>query len=203
MTTENTNAMPEAAPVGDVTRIAPPGADDQAMIAPNPQYSGPDHVDADHDPLHGDKVALSNAEPVDFHGIVYGGDGADQFDLSRLSGDRSLTGGEGDDTFIAGSGNDTFIYSSVNDGHDTIRNFVVGEDRIDLDALFAAFGAEGIEPEDISYTVEHGDWDAHDYTIKVSGGEKTVEIDVLHSNTTDIELFKTALSTDPDSQMGS
>ncbi|GHU04401.1 hypothetical protein FACS1894205_2570 [Alphaproteobacteria bacterium] len=187
--------------------IATDGDGDTQTIPVYPQYFADDFDVAQEGPLHGgDGVALLSESDFNELGGLIGTDGDDVFDASALiGGNHSFTGGAGDDTFIAGAGNDKFVYSSVDDGHDTIWNFDVEHDSINLDALFAAFGAVGAErPDDFHYTVEQQNWDAHDYTITVVGGGNTVEIDVRHSNTTDIETFKSAITAtiEPDSQMG-
>jgi len=51
--------------------------------------------------------------------------------LTGTTGDDTLQGGPGDDTLQGGSGNDTVLFAT-GDGHDTIKDFLPGNDRIDL-----------------------------------------------------------------------
>ena len=54
----------------------------------------------------------------------------------HLTGDgnnNTLTGGHGNDMLTGGLGNDTFVFAT-GDGHDTITDFTVGQDKIDLTA---------------------------------------------------------------------
>ncbi len=90
---------------------------------------------------------------------VDGGRGADVLigggDADTLNGGRGhdvLRGRDGDDTLIGcygkdvlkgGAGKDTFVFSNLK-GPDTVKDFVVGEDRIHLDnAELKALGSEG------------------------------------------------------------
>lgn len=61
-----------------------------------------------------------------------GGDGADT--LSGGSGADTLNGGAGDDTLTGGADADTFVMSAGFD-NDTISDFVVGTDKIDVTAV--------------------------------------------------------------------
>ncbi|MGZ5834691.1 MAG: tandem-95 repeat protein [Xanthobacteraceae bacterium] len=52
----------------------------------------------------------------------------------HLTGDNNaniLTGGHGNDTLTGGGSNDTFIFVN-GDGHDTIADFAIGQDKVDL-----------------------------------------------------------------------
>ncbi len=64
--------------------------------------------------------------------IISGDAGNDT--LFGNGGNDTLTGGTGDDLLVGDSGNDTFVFES-NSGHDTIGDFEVGVDHIDLTAL--------------------------------------------------------------------
>ncbi|MGK7943001.1 MAG: LamG-like jellyroll fold domain-containing protein [Microcystaceae cyanobacterium] len=61
---------------------------------------------------------------------LYGGNDNDL--LNGNEGDDSLHGGLGDDILTGGGGKDTFIYHSVHEGMDTITDFAIGSDRIEL-----------------------------------------------------------------------
>ena len=60
-------------------------------------------------------------------------------DLVAGSGDDEIYGGTGDDTLDGGTGADTFVYLYNTAGTDTINNFVLEEDKIDLSNLLMAF----------------------------------------------------------------
>ena len=78
---------------------------------------------------------------------VTGGAGNDT--LLGGSGDDKLTGGAGADVMAGGSGADTFIFTAVNDSgvtaltRDTIMDFTVGTDRIDLSPIDANSAVAG------------------------------------------------------------
>ena len=73
---------------------------------------------------------------------VNGGDGNDA--LTGGDGNDALTGGDGNDTLTGDSGNDTFRFVLITDGVDTIVDFNVKDDTIQLDnASFTTVGSDG------------------------------------------------------------
>jgi len=81
--------------------------------------------------------------------ILHGGAGSDTIRGSQ--GDDRIVGGAGDDFLYGndsddgeGSDRDIFVFAS-GDGHDTIRDFTAGEDRIDLTAFDGIGGFGNIE----------------------------------------------------------
>ncbi len=78
---------------------------------------------------------------------LFGGAGDDT--LLGNVGDDLLVGGLGSDALEGGAGSDTFDFNSVADlstdpaNTDVIRDFVVGEDRIDLSGIDADVAVEG------------------------------------------------------------
>ncbi|NEQ25034.1 MAG: type I secretion C-terminal target domain-containing protein, partial [Microcoleus sp. SIO2G3] len=69
--------------------------------------------------------------------VLLGGAGDDIL-LGGASADR-LTGGIGQDTLTGGAGRDRFLYTNVNDGRDTITDFTVGQDLLDLSGVLNQF----------------------------------------------------------------
>lgn len=65
---------------------------------------------------------------------IQGGIGDDR--IKGGTGDDVLGGGKGRDRLSGGKGRDRFTYSRLNEGGDTITDFTVGEDLIDLSAIF-------------------------------------------------------------------
>lgn len=72
---------------------------------------------------------------------IYGGSGNDEIDgdsgKDRLfggAGRDTLTGGKGNDVLVGGDGNDTFVFVA-DGGADIVRDFVAGDDRLDLRGL--------------------------------------------------------------------
>ncbi|MFM7423968.1 MAG: SGNH/GDSL hydrolase family protein [Elainella sp.] len=61
--------------------------------------------------------------------------GAQNDSLSGGGNPDSLTGGAGQDSLTGGAGRDQFIYSNPSHGRDTILDFQVGKDQIDLRAI--------------------------------------------------------------------
>jgi len=65
---------------------------------------------------------------------LIGGAGNDK--LFGDGGNDILLGGSGKDKLTGGGGKDTFVYASLNEGKDTIFDFRIGQDVIDLSAIF-------------------------------------------------------------------
>lgn len=82
-----------------------------------------------------------------------GGDGADVLfgdagndELRGGTGADRLVGGGGNDRLIGGPGADTFLYYSVKANTDTIMDFEVGVDTIDLRNIDANWSRDGDQP---------------------------------------------------------
>jgi Ca2+-binding RTX toxin-like protein len=88
-------------------------------------------------------VALSNVLFVD------GGNGNDFLVGSAASdnlrggnGNDTIDGGNGADSIFGGAGNDSFIFNSANAGIDTINDFTIGGDTLQISS--AGFGGAGV-----------------------------------------------------------
>ena len=75
--------------------------------------------------------------------VLEGGKGADTLEggqgddtLDGGSGNDILLGGSGHDILTGGSGQDTFVYETVDHRRDTITDFEIGIDKINLSGLF-------------------------------------------------------------------
>jgi hypothetical protein len=66
--------------------------------------------------------------------LLLGGDGKDK--LFGGEGEDILVGGQGNDVLTGGTQKDMFTFGSVNDGVDTITDFNVNEDVLDLRVIF-------------------------------------------------------------------
>ncbi|MCH8991772.1 MAG: hypothetical protein IIA44_08510, partial [Acidobacteria bacterium] len=82
--------------------------------------------------------------------IIQGGTGPDT--LLGGGGDDILIGNGGDDTLTGGADADTFLYVSTTDGNDTILDYSIADDTVDLEALFDALQA--LENDDFDDAAE-------------------------------------------------
>lgn len=83
---------------------------------------------------------------------LYGGSGKDLLEggsgndtLLGGSGDDILIGGEGADILTGGSGSDTFVFRTLREAEDTLTDFRVGVDALDLRSLFRSLNYTGTD----------------------------------------------------------
>ncbi len=72
--------------------------------------------------------------------------GTERDTLNGGTGQDTLIGGAGNDELVGGNGQDQFKFNSFNDGSDTIADFEVGIDTIDLSSIFVASRFESATP---------------------------------------------------------
>ena len=92
------------------------------------------------------------------------------------SGDDTLYGGAGDDTLSGGAGTDTFVYLYKNAGNDTITDFNLADDIIDVSHLLVGFHRDNLDDyisaaqigSDVVLTINHdgGSGDKVKITLK-------------------------------------
>jgi Ca2+-binding RTX toxin-like protein len=75
--------------------------------------------------------------------LLQGGKGNDR--LLGGAGNDVLIGNQGRDTLIGGGGQDSFTFTSVSDGTDTINDFTLNVDLIDLRSIFSSSLFAGID----------------------------------------------------------
>ncbi|MBF2058161.1 MAG: M10 family metallopeptidase C-terminal domain-containing protein [Cyanobacterium sp. T60_A2020_053] len=71
--------------------------------------------------------------------------------LNGTTGDDILIGGQGADRLTGGKGADIFRYDSLVDIGDTITDFEVGIDKIDLSRVLLGIGYLGSDPHQLSF----------------------------------------------------
>lgn len=74
-----------------------------------------------------------------WHNKLTGNDGANT--LKGMAGNDDLNGGKGNDVLFGGSGKDSFTLNGVGAGTDTIKDFKLGEDTLDIQNLLKSIGA--------------------------------------------------------------
>lgn len=85
------------------------------------------------------RATLPEIEPDILENVI-GGPGDDTIIGNAL--DNVIAGGLGADRVTGGAGADTVVIASVAEGIDTVTDFVLGEDALDLGALLAALGRD-------------------------------------------------------------
>ncbi len=73
--------------------------------------------------------------------LIYGGAGSDI--IRGSTGNDMLVGGDGSDLLFGGQGDDRFVYESLSEFGDTILDFEIVRDRIDLQGIFNGNAALG------------------------------------------------------------
>ncbi|NJM92171.1 MAG: hypothetical protein HC861_05620 [Rhodospirillaceae bacterium] len=102
--------------------------------------------------------------------VMHGSEGADT--LNGALGNDVIEGGEGADVMTGAGGNDQFYYQILVEtdlatlGGDTITDFQVGKDTINLYDLFADFGIASADPIGDNYL-----------ELEVSGGDTIIRFD--------------------------
>ncbi len=89
---------------------------------------------------------------------IYGDEGNDT--IYGGKGNDVLVGGLGNDTLNGGSGEDSYVFTSLYEGVDTIKDFDVQQDVLDLSGLLAGvFDPKGQEPlsDYVQTTTNNGD----------------------------------------------
>ena len=113
--------------------------------------------------------------------VMNGGAGNDQ--LYGGSGADTLIGGAGNDTLTGGAGADTFVWQAGDTGTDTVADFQLGTDTLDLGALLGDAGKGDLEGL-FSFKVT-GSGSNVVSTIDIStaaGGAAVQSIDLQHVN---------------------
>jgi VCBS repeat-containing protein len=113
--------------------------------------------------------------------VMDGGKGDDQ--LFGGAGNDTLIGGTGNDTLSGGGGADTFVWQAGDSGTDTVADFQLGTDTLDLGALLGDAAKGGLENL-LSFKVS-GTGDSLVSTIDISttpGAAPVQSIDLQHVN---------------------
>jgi len=110
----------------------------EAKSAALPLYAADQYRTSDHDPV---VIGVKLTETINaINGTVT------KETLSGTAGKDRITGFGGADTLSGGLNDDVFVYASTTDGVDTIIDFTLGEDKIDLTALMLSLGYQGNGP---------------------------------------------------------
>lgn len=112
---------------------------------------------------------------------LFGGEGDDTIDGGE--GDDLIFGGEGDDTLTGGTGSDTFLYAPGH-GNDTITDFAVDEDKIDLSLFGNITGFDDLSIAD------NDDGDAVITLTDADGNETTLTLEGVSSSDLDEDDFE-------------
>ena len=104
------------------------------------------------------------------------------------AGNEQIIGGLGDDQLFGGAGQDNFVFNDADQGSvakpasDTINDFEVGADSVDVTELYTAFGNGGLDSF-IDLTESAGNTILE---IKTSGGDVTQQITIENTSVDDL-----------------
>ena len=117
--------------------------------------------------------------------LMLGGAGNDS--LMGGTGNDTLIGGAGDDTITGGDGEDTFMFAE-DSGNDTITDFDVDDDTIDLSLMNAAIAFSDLDIQDLTdgrtgATISHSSFGTIT-VLGVSASDLTAGVFVLPDGTT-------------------
>ncbi|HZF44523.1 MAG TPA: M10 family metallopeptidase C-terminal domain-containing protein [Sphingomonadaceae bacterium] len=130
--------------------------------------------------------------------VLIGGAGNDS--IRGGAGDDRLSGGAGVDTLTGGSGSDIFVFAdaSYRNGNDTITDFVIGTDRIDLSNIDANRNTDNAN-EAFSFIGE-GAFTSTAGELRSgldANGRRFVEGDTNGDGVADFQIFVTLTDTTP------
>ncbi len=108
------------------------------IVNVNSEFAETSQRASDHDPLI---VSLNLPTPGE---VIEGTRRRDT--LIGTDGDDTITGFRNRDTLTGGGGDDTFVYTSIVDAGDTITDFEVGSDKIDLAEVLDGVNFAGVDP---------------------------------------------------------
>ena len=123
---------------------------------PQDLYTNGPYKASDHDPV---VIGLNLQKTVN------GTNGRDT--IIGTAGDDVINGGSLADTITTGAGSDTLIYSNMRDAMDSVNDFTIGADKLDINALLAG----------VAYAKGNPFADGYARLVNVAGGV-SVQIDI-------------------------
>ena len=96
--------------------------------------------------------------------IITGGAGDDT--IFGQEGDDIIAGGLGNDDLYGGSGNDIFLFEAIDEGIDAIKDFVIGDDLLDLSAILTGYDETDVTQDIVDFVI-----------ATESGGNTTIAVD--------------------------
>lgn len=153
-------------------------------VALNNHKAGVDYTLPDH--LETGSVESSNGVTLTGNALDNRLDGKDGDDgLLGGAGDDWLVGHEGADQLTGGTGADVFVYTAAGQGGDTITDFQIGVDSIDLRQLSVAAGDVSLAAVDTS---GDGNDDAVTLSVVIAGNNELLATFEGVSDTDDLDI---------------
>jgi Ca2+-binding RTX toxin-like protein len=130
---------------------------------------------------------------ADLAGVVVHGLGGNDT-ITGSSFDDTIVGGDGDDSLTGGAGADTFVYKFTDEGDDTIADFVIGTDTLDITQLldltnldlsnggsYSDYVTVENVGADAKLSIDHDGIGGVDVTITLEGLEDKIDPDFIDS----------------------
>ncbi len=124
-----------------------------------------------------------------WHNKLTGNDGANT--LKGMAGNDVLNGGKGNDVLFGGAGKDTFTLNGADASTDTIKDFKLGEDTLDIQNLLKSIGATSVSKALQDHNLEFVQNGKNAEAVARVQGHDPVKIAVI-DNVDAHELVKTA-----------
>ncbi|KII78513.1 hypothetical protein PL18_12060, partial [Vibrio renipiscarius] len=174
----------ESAPIDIVLEISPDGTDiDESLQTADVSLLGDDTGVELTSGSGNDRIVGGDGNDV-----LIGGAGDDEIDGG--GGNDSIDGGLGSDILTGGSGDDVFVWHAISDGAtDTITDFTVSEDKIDLRDILPELKSASVDINDlldhIGVTVQNDDLALNIHPDGAGmGDQQTILVENLAQNLT-------------------
>lgn len=124
-------------------------------------------------------TANINGTGTGYHNVLVGNNGNNILDGG--AGNDRLFGAKGNDKMVGGSGSDTFVLKSAGAGTDTIKDFKLGTDNLDMHNVLKSVGASNASQAIKDHLLEVVQNGAHAEVIAHAPGHEPAKVAVIEN----------------------